>query len=86
MSTTATADEDDEPTDPRRFPSPDRPGRCWPERGYDPDDLGQVADLASVGMTAPVVAQQHCGGLARRRGHRRPVRCPHQHPSPPRGL
>jgi hypothetical protein len=52
MRTVQTGDEHDEPTDPKRFPSPDTLRTLLAEHGYDPEDLGQMTDLAAVGITA----------------------------------
>jgi hypothetical protein len=52
MSAVSTADEDDEPTVAERFPSADRLRTLLAEHGLDPDDLGQMVDLAAVGITA----------------------------------
>ena len=52
MSTVPTGDEEEEPALPERFPSPDRLRILLAEHGYDPDDLGQMVDLAAVGITA----------------------------------
>lgn len=48
----SAADQDEQPTDDERYPSPAALRELLAREGFEPDDIAQMVDMAAVGITA----------------------------------